>query len=82
MLNNLTESLLGNKTDKLHSNSKNILDIFTSTVEDLTNLNKEIEARELEQFEVKKKLEDELSKLAYMKENHSKVISKINKIFE
>jgi len=82
MLNNLKEQILGNKTENLHNTSKEILDVFTSTVDKLTALNKDVEARELEQFELKKKLEAELERLAYLKNNHTKVISKINKIFE
>lgn len=82
MLNNLKETVLGNKTENLHNTSKDILDVFTSTVDKLTALNKDVEARELEQFEKKKQLEAELERLAILKNNHGKIISKINKIFE
>jgi len=81
-MSNLKERILGNTTDNLHNTSKDILDVFTSTVDKLTALNKDVEARELEQFEIKKKIEAELEKLASLKTKHLAVIQKINKIFE
>ncbi len=78
-----------NKTKTIQTKSKSVLDIFIKTKEDLLSLNDNIDTEAiLKQEEIDKlsseliKLSSELIMLNDLKDQHNKVINKINRIFE
>ena len=73
---------LFNKTKAIQTKSKSVLDIFTKTVKDLSLLNDNIDTEATLKQEEIDRLNSELVMLNDLKYQHSKVIDKINRIFE
>ena len=71
-----------NKTTAIQTKSKSVLDIFTKTKEDLLSLNDNIDTEATLKQEEIDRLNFELTMLNDLKEQHSKVIANINRIFE
>jgi hypothetical protein len=71
-----------NKTKAIQTKSKSVLDIFTKTVENLSILNDTIDTEATLKQEEIDKLSSELIMLNDLKDQHNKVINKINRIFE
>lgn len=69
------------RLNALAKRSKGILDVFTSTISDLTVVNADIDVLAKEREAEKATIEQHLVSLATEKENNSKVIDKINSIF-
>jgi len=67
---------------ELQDRSKNVVDVFTRTVEDLKQINHDIQNLSEKKEQEKAKLEGELATLDGQKVSNNKVIEKINKIFE
>lgn len=78
----LKAAIFGNQINKLQEQSKTILDVFTKTVTDLTEVNNEADQLSKKKEEEKKKLEEEITSLGSIKADNQKVIEKINKLFE
>ena len=78
----LKAAIFGNQINKLQEQSKTILDVFTKTVTDLTEVNNEADQLSKQKEEEKKKLEEEITSLGNIKADNQKVIEKINKLFE
>lgn len=66
----------------LQSRSGKIVNIFTKTTESLKKVNDDADLSTEEKQKKKEKLEQELTALQVLKENNSKVITKIQQIFE
>jgi hypothetical protein len=71
-----------NKTKAIQTKSKSVLDIFTKTVNDLEVLNNFIDFEAVAKQEEIDRLTSEMNMLNDLKEQHTKVISKINNLFE
>jgi hypothetical protein len=71
-----------NKTKAIQTKSKSVLDIFTKTVEDLSLLNNNIDTEARAKQEEIDRLTSEMNMLNDLKEQHIKVIGKINNLFE
>lgn len=71
-----------NRVAELQEKSQSILDVFSRTITDLTEVNFEIDTVSAEKEAEKAKLEADLNLLKTRKEDNAKVITKINKIFE
>lgn len=67
--------------DKLHKRSIAIVDIFTTTVTDLTSVNNEIDDHIESREEEIKQIQVEHARLHSIKADNTKVIEKINSIF-
>lgn len=66
-----------------HKNSSsNILDVFTRTIDDLTEVNSGIELSIQSRVKTIDKLQDEGSQLTKLRESNSKIISKLNSIMK
>lgn len=70
------------KSQKLAEKSSKILDVFSKTKADLLAVNQEIEAEEASVADQIVSLNSQLTDLAIAKEQNSKVVANINKIFE
>lgn len=68
-----------NKTpDQLQKDSDKIIDVFTSTVNNLSAINSKVDASVKQREEEKAKIEQELSQLNTIKERNNKFMEKIN----
>lgn len=81
-MSKIIDLVLGHPLDRLHKESGNVLDIFTETTNKLKDLNVQIAKHTAQREEEQKRIVDELSRLASLRDNHDKVINKIAKIFE
>jgi hypothetical protein len=66
----------------LQERSKNIVGVFTKTVEDLKAVNAEIETARQEKLGVIKQLEDEVKQITETAAKNSSIVDKIQKILE
>jgi t-SNARE complex subunit (syntaxin) len=67
---------------KVQRKSAEIVSIFTKTVNDLTTVNGEIETQVQDKEEEKQEIEKDLHTLRTLKEENTKVIGKINQLFQ
>ena len=74
--------LLGDSVESLRTESSDILDVFTKTVDELNDVNQRINDKEQEKLEEQKRLANELDALAITKTRNLKIIDNINKILE
>jgi len=74
--------LTGNSVKKLQQKSASILDVFTSTVNQLRTVNETVEKEAVIREMEKERIEKELSELQTIKSNNEAVINKISKILE
>lgn len=74
-------NLFSNPVKSVTDKSSKILDVFTSTVNDLKNVNAEVDSHISTNEEQKRKLEENLAALNQVKNDNNKVIEKINKLF-
>jgi septal ring factor EnvC (AmiA/AmiB activator) len=70
------------KIQELEQSSKGIVDIFTSTIHDLQNVNAVAQAHHEDHEATIAQLKAEQEALASITSNNQKVIDKISKIFE
>ena len=75
-------SISKNPVESVAKKSAKILDVFTSTVNELKTVNNEINGHISTHEDEKRKIEENLRSLNQTKEDNNKVISKIEKIFE
>lgn len=71
-----------NSVEALKRKSASIVDVFTRTVEDLNEVNQEIQKTAEEKAAEKARLEADLAILNLQKDENTRVINKIQKIFE
>ena len=72
--------LSSNTVDKLRNQSNNILDVFTSTINDLQAVNSNVDSTMATKQEQKVKIENDLNALQQIKQKNDSVIDKISKI--
>jgi hypothetical protein len=68
--------------EKFQKNSSKLLDVFTKTVNGLTDVNNDIDAEIQSREEQIKTLQDEHQNLHGIKDSNNKIIEKLGKIFE
>ena len=67
---------------RLTRRSEDVVNVFTKTIKDLTEINSQVSGAEADRLKKKARLEAELADLDKIKQDNQKVIDKINKIFE
>jgi hypothetical protein len=74
-------SLLSNNTvEKLRNQSDNILDVFTSTINDLQAVNSNVDNAMATKLDQRSKIEGDINILQDIKQKNASVIEKIGKI--
>jgi hypothetical protein len=74
-------SLLSNNTvEKLRTQSDNILDVFTSTINDLQAVNSNVDNAMATKLDQRSKIEGDINILQDIKQKNASVIEKIGKI--
>jgi len=79
---NLLHLLFGNKTEKLISDSKGIISVFTETINSLTKINEKIDSEiDIKQEKIAN-LTQEVQSLDDVKIANDRIISKVKQIIE
>lgn len=73
-------ALLLTPLERLANKSKKTLDVFTRTINELTNINQEIDIEVVQQEARKKQIEENIASLSEIHKENAKVIIKINQI--
>lgn len=74
--------LKSSSVNSLKDRSKKIVDVFTKTVDDLTQVNADIQKVAEQKAIEKARIEADLTALTTQQDDNNRVISKIQKIFE